>query len=137
MNEQMNQKIEGKGEVTMSLYEINQSLISQLPPYDEEKVDDLIERINHWDLDKNCRVTYYMMLNNDKHYYTIFKYEDKATHTDFNTLGKGVVVLLKEMGYTIMSDEIYDDHCEIWVKDDIETVAYLLFPYDQGVVTYG
>ncbi len=46
-------KVKGKGEVTMSLYEINQSLISQLPPYDEEKVDDLIERINRWDISKN------------------------------------------------------------------------------------
>lgn len=137
MNEQMNQKIEGKGEVTMSLYEINQSLISQLPPYDEEKVDDLIERINHWDIDKNYRVTYYMMLNNDKHYYTILRYEDKITHTDFSTLGEAVIVLLKEMGYKIMSDEIIDDHCEIWVKNDEETIAYLIFPYDQGVVLYG
>lgn len=137
MNKQMNQKIEGKGEVTMSLYEINQSLISQLPPYDEEKVNDLIDRINSWDIDKNYRVTYYMMLNNDKHYYTVLKYEDKLTHTDFPTLGKAIVFLLKEMGYTIMSDEIYDDHCEVWVKDDAETIAYLIFPYDQGVVLYG
>ncbi len=130
-------KVKGKGEVTMSLYEINQSLISQLPPYDEEKVDDLIERINRWDISKNQRTTYYMMLNNDKHYYTVLKYEDKLTNTDFPTLGKAIIFLLKEMGYAIMSDEIYDDHCEIWVKDDTETITYLVFPYDQGVVLYG
>lgn len=129
-------KVKGKGEVTMSLYELNQSIISQLPPYDEEKIHNLMDRISDWDTGRNTSVKYYMLLNNEKHYYTIFHYED-STHNDFHTLGAGAVCLLQEMGYDIVSDEIADDHCEIWVKNDTETLAYLLFPYDQGVVTYG
>lgn len=130
-------KIKGKGEVSMSLYEINQSLISQLPPYDEDQKKDLMDRISKWDIQNNTHVKYYMLLNNDKHYYTVLHYSD-ASRTDFPTLGEGVVTLLVEMGYNIMSDEIREDYCcEIWVKDDKETICYLLFPYDQGVVTYG
>lgn len=130
-------KVEGKGEVSMSLYEINQSIISQLPPYDEEKINDLMERLSDWDVGDNYQHKYYMLLNNDKHYYTVFHYEYSDPHTDFPTLGKGTIYLLQEMGYDIVSDEIQPDHCEIWVKNDQEVIAYLLFPYDQGVVTYG
>lgn len=129
-------KVKGKGEVTMSLYEINQGIMSQLPPYNEENIKKLITKITRWDIDEHVGVKYYMLLNNDKHYYTIFHSEDSA-HNDFESLGKGVVILLQEMGYSIVSEEIDSDHCEIWVKDDHETLAYLLFPYDQGVVTYG
>ena len=130
------QKIKGKGEVTMSLYEINQGIMNQLPPYDKESIEKLSAKITQWDMTKHHGVKYYMLLNNDKHYYTIFHYED-SPHNHFNSLGEGIIILLQEMGYSIVSEEILDDHCEIWVKNDTETIAYLLFPYDQGVVTYG
>ena len=125
-----------KGNLSMTLYELNQSIISQLPPYTEKQINNLIDKIDEWDRG-NTRYKYYMLLNNDFHYYTLFHYDYNSTHTDFDSLGKGVVILLQEMGYTIMSEEINEDHCEVWVKKDDDTVVYLLFPYDQGVVTYG
>lgn len=121
----------------MSLYEINQSIISQLPPYNADQICELMSKISNWDAENNTRVKYYMLLNNDKHYYTIFHYDDNFNCADFRSLGQGVLILLQEMGYSIISDEILNDHCEIWVKNSQETVVYLLFPYDQGVVTYG
>ena len=132
----MKKKIKGKGEISMSLYEINQSIISQLSAYDEEQIDDLADRINEWDTNYHTNEKYFMFLNNDKHYYTILHYQD-STHTHFQDLGKAITCLIKEMNYDIASDEITKDHCEIWLKNDKETLCYLLFPYDQGVVTYG
>lgn len=126
-------KIEGKGEVTMSLYEINQSLISQFPPYDYDAEQKLRKRINSWE--KNDKL-YYMLLGKDAGYYTIF-YRGISTKSEFHSLGEATITVLHEADYTIHSDEVYDDHIEIWVKKDEQTYAFLLFPYDEGVVSYG
>ena len=125
-----------RGEMKFSLYQLNQSIISQLPPYTEAQKKELADKITKWDLEVNPCVKYYMLLNNDRRYYTVLHYDDNS-HTEFDSLGDGVVILLQEQGYDIVSDEILDDHCEIWIKDKDETVVYLLFPYDKGVVSYG
>lgn len=128
-------KIKGKSEVSMSLYEINQNLISQLPAYTNEQNNDLENRINGWE-DKYVINQYFMLLCNDLHYYTILHRGDHQ-NADFSNLGQSIIRLLLESGYIIHSDEILDDHCEIWATNDEGTYAFMLFPYDQGVVTYG
>lgn len=125
-----------KKENKMTLYEINQSIICQSPPYSDEQISVLIENLNNWDIKQHTSVKYYMLLNNEKHYYTVLHYKN-SDHTDFENLGKSVVSLLKEMNYSILDEEENEDHYEIWVKKDKETLCYLLFPYDQGVVIYG
>lgn len=127
-----NKKVRGKGNVEMSLYEINQSIISQLPKYTAEQHADLISRINEW---ATFDTEYYMLLCRDINYYTIFHFNPEDS--EFDTLGAGVNLLLQEVGFTIHSDEILDKHCEIWGKNDNGTYAFMLFPYDEGVINYG
>lgn len=130
-------KIKGQGEINMSLYEVNQGIIGQLPAYTEEQQNDLEDKINDWwgkFLEDN---TYFMLLGRDKNYYTIFKYDNTQDNNGLINLGCAVMCVLKEGNYSIHSDEILDDHCEIWVKDEEGTYAFMLFPYDQGVVCYG
>ena len=127
-----NKKVRGKGNVEMSLYEINQSIISQLPKYTAEQHADLISRINGW---ATFDTEYYMLLCRDINYYTIFHFNPEDS--EFDTLGAGVNLLLQEVGFTIHSDEILDKHCEIWGKNDNGTYAFMLFPYDQGVINFG
>lgn len=130
-----NIKTQFDGNLSMSLYELNQNIISQLPPYGAEKLEALKMNITNWDTKKNTSVKYYMLLNNEKHYYTVLHYN--SAHGDFANLGDSVVYLLQEIGYAIVEEDQKNDHYEIWVKKDNETLCYLLFPYDQGVVTYG
>ena len=131
-------KIKGQGNINMSLYEINQSLISQLPAYDEDQIEELEDKIDAWKHNNHLKNNYYMLLCRDNNYYTVLHYNNEKS--EFNTLGQGVLTLLLEADYTIHSDEILDDHCEIWAKNETtgqEAHVFMLFPYDEGVVTYG
>lgn len=133
-------KIKGKGEINMSLYEINQSLISQLPAYDENKIEDLKTRINNWE-SKYFEENFYMLLCREINYYTVFQHR-KPIRAEFDTLGNAVISILLDTDWTIHSDEIEEnsDHCEIWAKNKTtgqEAHAFMLFPYSEGVVTYG
>lgn len=130
-------KIQGNGKINMPLYEINQSLIGQLPAYDADQIEDLKNRINKW-INKYFEEEYYMLLCRDINYYTIF-HHTKPIRAEFDTLGNAVVSILLESDWTVHSDEIEEDsdHCEIWFKKDDNTYVFMLFPYSQGVVYYG
>lgn len=128
-------KMRGKGELNMSLYDINKNLMSQLPEYTHEQVKELEEKIDKLINEKHINNNYFMLLCNDIHYYTVFHFNPEEA--DFRTVGEGVTYLLYESGYTITADEECDDHFEIWVKKDKEAYAFMLFPYDQGVVNFG
>lgn len=128
-------RIKGKGEVSMTLYDINKQLISQLPAYDMQQINEVEDRINDWE-DNYSSNQYFMLLCNDIHYYTIL-HRSSHENADFPDLGQATINLLLECGYTIHADELLTDYCEIWAKNDRDTYAFLLFPYDEGVVTYG
>ena len=128
-----NTKVKTTGEMSMSLYDINKNLISQLPKYNRARINDLEDRINKWDNASK----YFMMLCNDIHYYTVLS---RTSHdlAAFPDLGQAAVQMLLDNGYTIHADEeCSDGHFEIWVKQEEETYAFLLFPYDEGVVNFG
>lgn len=131
-------KIKGKGQINteMSLYEINQSIIGQLPAYTNEQLSELKDKILTWSIDNFENSEYFMLLCKDINYYTVFCYNIEKTVEGW-FFGEAVVQILIESGYTIHSDEILDDHCEIWAKNETGTYAFMLFPYDQGVVYYG
>jgi len=81
-----------------------------------------------------------MLLCREINYYTVFQHR-KPTRAEFDTFGNAVISILLETGWTIHSDEIEEDseHCEIWAKNETtgqEAHAFMLFPYDEGVVTY-
>lgn len=123
--------------LTIPLYELNKNAVSQLPAYTEKQLESLEELINGWENDfRGIGIHYYMLLCNDIHYYTVFSYTDHSI-SEFNALGRGVIQVLKEGNYVIHAEEYSTDHFEIWVKKDDEIYDFLLFPYDQGVVTYG
>ena len=128
-------KVNGKGGVSMSLYDINKNIIGQLPIYTKEQIKELQDKINVFR--DNFEDNYFMLLCNDIHYYTVFYYEEYVSN-EFRTLGDAVIQLLLERNYTIHSEEIAEDHIEIWIKDEEEnTYAFMLFPYSQGIVLFG
>ena len=94
-------KIKGQGEINMSLYEINQSIIGQLPAYTEEQLKELEKKINDWK-SKSGGLFYFMLLCRDKNYYTIFQnlHNDE---NDFSKLGQAVVNVLSSTATSTLS----------------------------------
>lgn len=130
-------KIKGQGEINLPLYEVNQTLIGQLPAYTKEQIKELKDKINTWEM-QYFQKNYFMLLNREINYYTIFAFNSKENTTnEFQTLGDAVIDVLLEIGYTIQSEEMIEDHYEIWGKNEEGTYVFMLFPYDQGVVYYG
>ena len=134
MKEKEKTKIKGNGNISMSLYEINQSIVHQLPAYDQIQINILRDKINNWKKEFSS-TNYFMLMCKDRSSYTMLE-EVPENVAEYISFGHAVIELLLSFG-TIQTDEIADDKCEIWVKEDMGTFAYLLFPYDQGVVTYG
>ena len=133
-----NKQIKGQGELKMSLYEVNQAMISQLPAYDSSQLNELEDKLNDWAASfLSAGRRYFMLLCNDYHYYTIF---NKVEHqfAEFPDLGQAVIEgCLKSCSWTVHSDENCEDHYEIWIKVHDNTYCFLLFPYDEGVINYG
>lgn len=130
-------KAKTNSEVSMSLYEINQNIISQLTPYSEEQLSALEDKINDWRINNHSENLYFMLLCNDCHYYTILNKVAPIGLTDFRDLGEAITQLAEESGYQIMSDDEREDRFEIWLKNEGGTYDFILFPYDKGVVTFG
>jgi hypothetical protein len=103
----------------------------------ESQIEDLKTRINEWE-NKYFEGHFYMLLCREINYYTVFQHR-KPIRAEFDTLGNAVIYILLESDWTIHSDEIEEDsdHCEIWATNKEDTFAFMLFPYDEGVVTYG
>lgn len=131
-------KAKVNGGVTMSLYDLNKNIISQLPSLGEEDIERIKNEINTFDDDnKNL---HYMLLCNELHYYTILT----GVHigaAEFSSLGSAIIGLINEMGNEIIAADAFEGRYEIWLRNkdnsEEEPHVYLLFPYDMGVVTYG
>ena len=77
-----------------------------------------------------------MLLNNEKHYYTVFWIQHKSNILSAQRIEDEVVECLKEIGTIKSIEKIDEKTIEAWVidKDDEEAYAYYLFNYDKGVV---
>lgn len=119
--------------LSLSLYEMNKSVITKLPVYTDDQIKQLQATLDAWD---NTNYNYYMLLCNEARYYTVF-HRTLSMISSFTTLGEAVIKLLLEADYTIHEETEYPDRFEIWIKKDNETYVFILFPYDEGVVNYG
>ena len=126
--------ITGKGP-EISLYELNRSIIRQQPNYETNQMKEFINDFNNYYKTTNNK--YYMLLSVETSYYTVFVYNQNETN-DLKDLGSALLAVSLAIG-PIVSHEICDDHVEIWFRDknDNEVYAYMLFPYDGGVVPFG
>lgn len=123
--------LENQG-LTMGLYELNRSIISQLE--DMTEFEEKIELINEFKV-KTGNV-FYALYGREIAYITIFTSMLKAY--DSKTFGQIVIECLQNVGpikcidYTTNKDAI-----EIWVDYKGTTTCLYLFPYDNGVVAVG
>lgn len=120
------------GEISMSLYEINQQIISQLPTHNEEELKKDIEIINKFEKSQNTK--YYMLLCKEISYFTGFIKEI----TSVETLGEVVIDCIKAVGEIKTIDNNDPVYLDIWVTTKQgETHCMHLFDYQYGVVEFG
>lgn len=74
---------------------------------------------------------YFMFLNNDVHYYTIFNMQDSFEESFYSALDD----CIRAIG-DLISIELNEqtDACECWFKVGDEALMYVFFVYDMGVI---
>lgn len=114
----------------MSLYDINQNVISQMPDLSEENLTQKKKLIRDYFVNTNGK--YYMLLNRDNNYYTLFNINPESDEPD--AVEDIVIECLNNLG-SIKSIEDDDGQAiEIWTcRDNTASISYL-FKYDSGVV---
>ena len=116
----------------VSLYELNQQLIAQMPEYDEKKWTDAKLIVADW-YNKH-KDNYYMLLCHERNYYTLFDM------TRENVIGADLAYELQDtIRYVGAVHDISvdtNDMIAVWAKwHDTDNVhCFYLFPYGQGVV---
>ena len=116
----------------MNLYELNKQLVTQLPPMEQNEVDQKKQMIEEFKT--NHLNTFYMLLSHEINYFTLFRlipYDKEISFSDV------VIECLRDNG-SIQSIEMTEDGSaiEIWVRKYFEedSIVFYLFPYDKGVV---
>ena len=98
--------VKGEG-LSMSLYDLNKSIISQLPvKKTQSELSDVRNLIN--DMSQSNETESYMLLCKDVSYYTIFQ-KDQIKECDFTTLGGAVIECAQDLGDIVCADRTPDD----------------------------
>lgn len=110
----------------MNLYEINQEAYKNTPPMKEEDVLNVVHEyvVTH-------PSTYYMMLNHDIHYFTVFNNSRRS----IQKVSEAIVKIAIELG-EIVDAVINSDNkmLELWIRYDGEIIMFGVFDYYRGVV---
>ena len=122
------ESIDMKSNVNIPLYDLNKQLIAQLPEVTREESIKIFNDF-YWAHMNNL---YFMLLNNEKRYFTLFNRNDATGMSDFQIT---VYDIVHELGI-IRALDVKDDRLEIWIEQDEEVSDYILFPYDDGVVQF-
>ena len=139
--EEYKHKSKPQGSMSISMYDLNKSMVAQMPPMTDEARKEHNKQFE--DFYMNTGNNYYMLLCKELSYYTLFHQDD----LNVDNFAETVDEMLGYLGEWITWNYSDDSHTSIeyWVKvcrdndddsDDSEDDIYcvILFPYDQGVV---
>ena len=112
----------------MTLYELNQAGYNSLPAMTEQELnkakEEILQYLTTFDGD------YYVLLSNEKRYYTLFTYTEK--HKYYN-MANEILSIASELG-ELKAIERNGDIIEFWVSSGDNCNMYALLSYDQGVI---
>ena len=129
-------KVDSESGVHMSLYDLNKTIIAQLP-VKETYAEQSNERKLINNFFNSIGRTSYMLLCKDISYYTIFTYEDNKM-ANYETLGEAVLDCLQSVGQLICADLTEDGNAvEIWIRTEEDNLCMYLFKCSDLMVTYG
>lgn len=117
---------ENKG-FTINLMELNSMLITQMPELEstEKGEKEILNYVN------TTRVNYYMLLNNELRYYTVFH---KNKKTNAPSIEKEVIECAKELGAIKSIGPNEDGVIEIWITEGDKSYPLYFFDYEKGVI---
>lgn len=135
--------IESNG-LKMNLYELNKSIVSQLPVFDDNAWNGTEKVINDWfqdQLNQTKKPKYFMLYGKDISYFTVFR--RVTAGFDYENFFSALKDILINIGDVYAIDPVEDKSAiEIWIryidedqKIDEMTCLYL-FNYDEGVITF-
>jgi len=117
-------------ELTVDMYSLNKSLYTSATPLSPTKIREGFEKIQRtYNAAKES--TYYMLLNNELRYYTLF-HKSTDSIEPFGDVVKECVE-----GFGIIKDvaSVENNAFEIWVTTEKnETYCFMLFDYTAGVI---
>ncbi len=121
----------GESTVNMgTLYELNQSIMAQVPPMEPDMVDVELANVGVW-FGSQRSFQYFMLLNNYRHDYTVFN----VTGTNYHKAKEELKGLLEERGRILHIEYNHDrGDYEIWVSIDDIPHMYILFPCNDFVI---
>ena len=125
---------ENKG-ISMNLYDLNKSVISQLPALTYPEVMVRMEVVQ--ELYNSAKNRHYMLLCKEYNYYTIF--ENVISDNSSSNFSSTVAEIIFNVGDVYSIDKTKDNLAiEIWIKpiNEESPLVFYLFPYDEGVVYY-
>ena len=128
-------------EASISLYELNRSIIKQQGPLEEKDIKSKMNILKEF---SNTFGKYYLLYGREINYFTLFV---KDENWELESLDLGVIECLNNIG-TIYSIEYTKekDAIEIWIEVETNTdteesekliTCMYLFPYDTGIVKIG
>ena len=128
-------------EASISLYELNRSMIKQQGPLEEKDIKLKMNMLKEF---SNTFEKYSLLYGREINYFTLFV---KDENWELESLGIGIIECLNNIG-TIYSIEYTKekDAIEIWVEVETNTdteenekliTCIYLFPYDAGIVKVG
>lgn len=115
----------------MTLYELNQAGYAALPKMTKAELEQAEEKIVNYLKSNDSK--YYMMINNEINYYTLYTYN--SLH-DYEKMAKEMIDVAKTLG-SIKGIELSDseEYIEFWILDKKDMCrAYLMFNYEAGVI---
>ena len=120
------------GKLGMTVYQINQQVIPQLPNLDADQINNGINAIDQFTNPNS----YYMLLCRDINYYTIFITGNEESN---ETVGQAVIDCFSCMGAELKAIDLTDDGnaIEIWFMvpgEELPAMCAYLFQYDEGVI---
>lgn len=121
---------DSNGEIHLNLYALNKQIVSQLPPFDIQRLEDAKETLENW---KKVD-TPYLLYGKEISYFTLFY----PTNKEEDTFVDCVFDCLESLSTTIYSFDVASDNAiEIWIglEEDDATALYL-FDYSEGMVYY-
>lgn len=113
----------------LTQYDLNKMVVKQLPSkVTNGQLKDYKELLKQL----GTQGTYFMLLCNEIHYYTVITHTNNHTQSTFyNT----IIELLQERGEIKLIDWTTNkDAIECWIQNQDGVFMFMLFPYDWGIV---
>ena len=113
----------------MTLYELNQANYAQLPTMDKAALANSRGYIIDF-LDRE-KSKYYLLLNNDLHYYTLFTFKGGYNP---GAMTKEILDIVSELGEVKSIETNSNGALEFWIVTEDGCNMYPLFTYERGVI---